>query len=256
MRKIFLNALDILSLRKSDVLIVSFPKTGNTWVRFFLCNYLLQLQERKERVDFGFLNKNMPEIGFNLYKRNDFFGDEVRMVKTHKKFFPFFKERKNVYILRDPFSTIKSLFIYNQNMRKPFIKVESFSEFLKSDFGLDNYLRHYESWKEHIGLLVRFEDLRSEPNTYFKEIIEYIGLPFDEQKMKRAIELADKKNIQSLDDKDKNSGHKEKFKPDYVFAGDNAAKLKIVPTSNDLEFWNKKLSEYHFDLYPELSTHS
>lgn len=252
MKRLFRNAIDLFALKKNDVLLVSYPKTGNTWLRFFLCNYILLLQGKDHYVDFALLNEKMPEVGYNLVGSGEFFGFYPRLVKTHKKFILPFSKKKNIYIIRDPFSTVKSYYAYNKGMQKPFSNVSTFSDFVNSENGIKAYLEHHKSWKEHIGCLVKFENLRDNPYDSFKKIIEYIGLPYRPDIFQLAIERSDKKAIKKLDQNRPNIGHKEKFKPDYVFAGNNAVKIQSKLNQKDIEFWNEQLRTFSFDLYPEL----
>ena len=60
------------------------------------------------------------------------------------------------------------------------------------------------------------------------------------------------KKIKELDKNSPNIGHKEKFKPNYVFAGNNANKMQPKLNQKDIEFWNEQLRTFSFDLYPEL----
>ena len=43
-----------------DVFIVSYPKSGNTWVRFLIANLLKQ---QNEEIDFYTVNRYVPEVG-------------------------------------------------------------------------------------------------------------------------------------------------------------------------------------------------
>lgn len=252
MKRLFRNAVDLFSLKKNDILLVSYPKTGNTWLRFFLCNYILLLQGKNQAVDFAFLNEKMPEVGYNLMGSGNFFGIYPRLVKTHKKFIPPFSKKKSVYIIRDPFSTVKSYFAYNKGMQKPFSDVDTFSDFAVSENGIKAYLEHHKSWKRYIGCLVKFESLRDNPHESFRKIVEYIGLPYKADLVDIAIERSDKKAIKKLDKDSPNIGHKEKFKSNYVFAGNNASKMQSKLSQKDIEFWNEQLRTFSFDLYPEL----
>ncbi len=248
-QKAYKNIIDIISLNNSDVMLASFPKTGSTWLRFFICNYILILKGESKDVDFRFLNDNMPELGFNLHKKQVFFENYSRVVKTHKKFMPIFKNKKVIYVIRNPQDTMKSLFLYNQNMLKPSIQVDSFKDFIRSSMGIESYLKHYKSWEPHIGHLVKFEDLKKDTTEEFKKVLMYLDYPLDADKVNQAMELSDSKNIAKLDNID-NSSHKEKLKQNYVFAGNNAKKANINFDNEDVEYLEMMIEKYTFKYFP------
>ena len=64
-RRLFRLAKGLSGLRRSDIMLVSYPKSGNTWVRFFLCHLIDELEGRSEFTGFERLNRVMPELGVN-----------------------------------------------------------------------------------------------------------------------------------------------------------------------------------------------
>lgn len=242
--KVFKNLRDYSNLKKNDALLVSYPKSGNTWIRFLICNYLENIQGNNSIVDFDFLNKNMPEFGFNLYQ-NQYFGKYKRVVKTHKTYLPIFRKNPTIYITRHPKSVLKSFYHYNNNLKQnPYFNQYTFSQFIESQYGIQGYLEHYKSWKDNYDLLIRYEDIQSKPNDVLCEIINFLEYPLLEESIHFAIE---KSNVKTL--KNRENGHKEALKKGYSFVGNNAAKSDLIYSQSDNLFLKQQLKKYNFTLY-------
>jgi len=48
-----------MGLRKSDIILAAYPKSGSTWLRFLLCDVGSLLEWNGREVDFETLNKTM-----------------------------------------------------------------------------------------------------------------------------------------------------------------------------------------------------
>jgi len=78
-----------------DTFLVSYPKSGNTWVRFLLANLL----HPNETVGFANINRLLPAPGV-LSKRFLRSLPRPRILKSHETFDVRF--RKVIYLVRDP----------------------------------------------------------------------------------------------------------------------------------------------------------
>jgi hypothetical protein len=52
-----------LKLSNDDIILTSFPKSGNTWVRFFIYIILSNKYKKDEVPSFEELDKKMPALG-------------------------------------------------------------------------------------------------------------------------------------------------------------------------------------------------
>ena len=55
--------MDVKHLRKDDVILAAYPKTGSTWVRFMLCNLISLNEWNGKIVDFETLNDTLISFG-------------------------------------------------------------------------------------------------------------------------------------------------------------------------------------------------
>src|SRR5574337_435667 len=147
-----------------DTFLVSYPKSGNTWVRFLLANLLYP----NETVGFANINRLLPAPGVSS-KRFLKSLPRPRILKSHEPFDVRF--RKVIYLVRDPRDVAVSEYFFSLKKR-----------YIGQDVSLDQFAKRfiagetasYGSWWEHaaswIGarngnprfLLVRYEDLLSD----------------------------------------------------------------------------------------------
>ena len=192
--------------------LASYPKSGNTWVRYFLASLIYSNQGKSgldklgyimqypKRDQFEKLVTNFDD--FNQIKKNWINSqnqinsdNKVKIFKTHHSLCSLgednFTDEKNtlgaIYIVRDPRNVISSI-LYHFNLSSTeealnFIMEEK--KFIGNMKNKVNYPLHtligswktnYNSWK-YIGknfLLVKYEDLILSPNTEFGKIANYI----------------------------------------------------------------------------------
>ena len=193
--------------------LASYPKSGNTWVRYFLSSLIYSNQGRSgldklgyimqypKRDQFEKLVTNFED--FNQIKKNWINSqnqinsdNSVKIFKTHHTLCTLgednFTDEKNtlgaIYIVRDPRNVISSI-LYHFNLSSTeealnFIMEEKkFIGNMKNKINyplltlIGSWKTNYNSWK-NIGknfLLVRYEDLILNPNTEFGKIANYIS---------------------------------------------------------------------------------
>jgi hypothetical protein len=161
---------------RNIVWIASYPKSGNTWVRFMACNLLFGLQESAEGLNL--LAPDIHEMGAQRLAAH------AGLVKTH---FPYsaalpLAERTAaaLYVVRHPADVLVSNFHYAQRSagigaatRQEFDRyVDRFIEFRGDprwiELGMGSWEANVRSWlgRRHPFpvLSVRYEALSAEPN--------------------------------------------------------------------------------------------
>jgi estrone sulfotransferase len=165
-----------------DVFIVSYPKSGNTWLRFLLANLLKPLGEE---IDFHTVHKYIPEVGeadntVNLIR--------PRIIKSHACRISEYP--KVVYLIRDGRDVYVSYYFHRLKHLPP---DTTFREFIEHhDHYPCTWGEHIESWlfrgSNSNMLLVRYEDLLSDILKQLKRIVGFIGLELTAKQLKIAIE--------------------------------------------------------------------
>ncbi len=228
------------------VWLASYPKSGNTLVRSMLSGYLFSkdgkfnfdlLKNIRKFPDFGvFKNlgidianenevvKNYINVQNEINKRD---GNSVRFLKTHSALNDIngyrFTDLKNtlgaVYIVRDPRKVVVSYANHSQISLN-----ESLNRLIElrtlggqndnqnqSVTHVGSWSSNYLSWKEFEKvkkyLLIKYEDLISDPEKYFLLILEFIHklsntkFEVDKVKLKNVIETTTFENLQNLEKK-------------------------------------------------------
>lgn len=245
--KIYLNLISFFRLKKDDIFIVSFPKVGSTWVRYFL--FLIFSRHVKIGVkSIDCMNANMPEFGnvsiLNKWK----FVEYNKLVKTHKKFNFNFKYNRVIYLIRDPKDTMVSFYKYLSNSKNYGFKGTFTDVLCHKKFGLENYFKHYSSWKQHIDLLIKYEELKSDPRRHFKKILGLWKVEITDAEIEKYILESNSDNMnkaQSLSQILKNE-----FPDNYKFVRTESRKpWQEFFSDDDMAYYNKLKSKYNFYLY-------
>jgi hypothetical protein len=184
-----------------DTFLVSYPKSGNTWVRFLLANLLYP----NETVGFSNINRLLPAPGVSS-KRFLKALPRPRILKSHEPFDARFK--KVIYLVRDPRDVVVSE--YHFNIKKRYIETSlSLEQFVKPF--LAGETSSYGSWWEHaaswIGarqgnpafLLVRYEDLLAEPVPETAKIAAFLGINADGARLQAAVDRSSADRMRKLE---------------------------------------------------------
>ena len=193
-----------INVLSDDVFLVSYPKSGNTWTRFLIGNLVHQ-----KDITFA----NIEEIVPDIYQHDSGFLSRVkrpRILKSHEYFDPRYK--RVIYIVRDPRDVAVSYYFHQ-------IKFRNIDETVTIDASIDKFITGkfdiFGSWGENVGswlgtrsndgkfLLVRYEDLLSQPVIEMEKIAEFLGLDKTKQELLHAIE---KSSLSSMKVMEKETG--------------------------------------------------
>jgi hypothetical protein len=159
-----------------DVFIASYPRSGNTWLRFLL--YELTLDGN---AGFRSVHRTLPAVGRHHQAPRVLHGTQ-RILKTHEQFHPAYT--KAIWLVRD----IRDVAISEYYFHK--WQDTYHDEF---DVFLDQFLRgevnRYGSWQAHTKswldaqqrapdkiLLVRFEEMRADPVETLRAVTAFLNL--------------------------------------------------------------------------------
>ena len=172
-KRLFVNRKvdkDYFNVREDDVFIVSYPKSGNTWLRFLLCSYMLD-----DQCDFHRGRELIPPIGDTNEAINL---ESPRLMKSHSSFNDSYK--KIIYLVRDGRDVAVSYYWH-------LIKFNLIPETMKFSEFLDKFNKgKFDGiWSEHVmswvnsnvkKQVVRYEDLKSDPKNNLANIIDFLNL--------------------------------------------------------------------------------
>jgi len=252
----FYAGTNILGKRKDDVYLVSFPKSGNTWVRFYLCNLINQMPQfhfTDDPIDFKMLDRTMVELGRNNLIQQWHFKGFPRIIKTHLAYSPLLGNRKTILIIRDPKDVMVSFFKYETTKSDNFYRRfggNRFEDFIRHPkFGIESWCKHYLSWKAHADLIIKYEDIKLDDKAAFIKINNFLGIAVKPQIFETALELSRFDNIKKIEE-NRGAPITEKFGASFKFTrSGKTGQWKDFFSQQDIDFLNAMLTKYSINLY-------
>jgi Sulfotransferase domain len=194
----------LLDVFPDDTFLVSYPKSGSTWVRLMVANLL----HPEKNPDFTNLNQLFPDYqAFSKRALNRM--ARPRTLKSHQYFDPRYK--KVFYVVRDPRDVVLAEyhFAIKQRLVPEGYPLASYvPRFLAGDTG-----HSYGSWFDNVAgwyftrrddpqfLLIRYESLHAQPVSELTRIAEFLGIPTDPAKLDFALKQSDAKRMRALEKK-------------------------------------------------------
>lgn len=191
-------------VRPDDVFLVSYPRSGNTWMRFLLH----RLASPNSTPSFRRLQDFAPDI-YKVERRRIDSLASPRVLKSHEPFDP--RYGRVIYIVRDPRSVALSYYQYQRRTGalSHGASLESFVKgfVLGEPDGFGSWREHVQSWmatREATGtlLLIRYEDLLAAPAQNAARVAEFLDLDVDELDVSRAVEEASLANMKKVESKE------------------------------------------------------
>ena len=199
-------------LSNGDVIILSIPKSGRTWLRAFFCAYFcrrfgLEFTLRTGRYDLpGFPRVVFSHDLFEHRTKGDRW-DRVRgkyLVPRRE-----LKRAKIILLARDPRDCFVSLYL-QLTRRDPNASAEfrqkTASEMLRDEkFGMGAIISTMNHWLHEFSerdnfTLVRYEALRGSPAEHFRDLLLVLGEPSpDANIFQEALEFSGFENMQKLE---------------------------------------------------------
>ncbi|HEY6340653.1 MAG TPA: sulfotransferase domain-containing protein [Bryobacteraceae bacterium] len=191
-----------LTVYPDDTFLVSFPRSGNTWTRFLVCN----LMNPDDPVDFAQLESRIPEI-YYVTDRNLRAFPRPRVIKSHECFDPRYK--KIIYIVRDPRDVLISYYEFQLKRRviSEDCSLEEFlPRFMESEIEPDtgSWRDHVASWMATRGghknfLQLRYEEMLANTQKETTKIASFLGLDSNPERIARAVALSSADRMRKLE---------------------------------------------------------
>ena len=221
--------------KKSIVWLASYPKSGNTWVRIFLANYLANKTDalpinQAHRFTIGDSDVKLfarvaggpldvSDMGHTVQLRDRVLasiagnGSDVNLVKTHNRradgwgvpLIPPQYTRSAIYIMRNPLDMVLSYARHYGETHE-----QATESICRCDNGISPDESHVAqflgSWQDHVDswtgfapyptLVLKYEDMLSDPEDSFGKVIRHFGMEPDPARLKKAIRHASFKELQ------------------------------------------------------------
>ena len=257
---------------KNIVWLASYPKSGNTWTRVFLANYLLNAEQpvpinqvhrvgigdgiakTYQMVDKGRYNpaERMRHLNNREKVLKGIAGNraDINLVKTHNENGKAFGvplilsryTRAAVYIVRDPLDVAIS---YGRHYGlTPSKAVEALSR-ADNSLGADmkNVAQYLGTWSNHVRSwtearqfpvhTMRYEDMKADPGAAFAGLLEFLTVPVDQDRLEQAIRFSSFDELRAQEDK---SGFIERSENmDKFFHSGTSGQWQGVLSDEDVE---------------------
>jgi len=186
----------------SDILLASYPKSGNTWLSFLIANAIIKHRNIDKSVNWFNIGDVIQGIDRNLGLTNFGFQGELdlpRILKTHQRNEGRFE--RGILLVRDPRDVLTSHFYYTKTYG---LHDMPFSDFIRSkEYGITNWVSHTNSWiRNSPGFniyTVRYEDLKLDTLNELRKITNLFGIQVSDQVLLKTIELSSKENMRMLE---------------------------------------------------------
>ena len=219
----------VSGMKSSIVWLASYPKSGNTWVRLFVANYIMN---KPDPLPINQIHKfgtgdsiasmyhaaagrviDTADIPLSVQLRDRVLrgvisnNADINLVKTHNRrvvaygcaLIPEKYTKSAIYVVRNPLDIVLSYarhygidqsqaaeqICHTDNANAPTDR--TVAEFLGS------WSDHVASWTSkgsYPVLVLRYEDMLSQPETEFAKVVEHFGMTVDEARLRRAIDHA------------------------------------------------------------------
>ncbi|MGE0494602.1 MAG: sulfotransferase domain-containing protein [Vulcanimicrobiota bacterium] len=219
------------------VWLASYPKSGNTWLRVLLANYLSQAKVPVSINALGTLpwgssralldatlelktadatEEELPEWRAIAYRHLAAQTTDPLFLKVHDlyqpRLFPPEATFGVIYLVRDPHDVAVS-FAHHSNaslarvtgwMADPGYRLAQGNRGLQVPELVGSWSGHVESWlaAELRVLVIRYEDLLAHPHQTFGSALEFLNQPREEQRVARAIEFSTFDRLQAQEQAD------------------------------------------------------
>lgn len=236
----------------SDIYLVSYPKSGNTWLRYLLSNCIIKYLGSNREVNWFNLQEFIPDIDVNnILPLTSSFSELPRIIKSHAEYNPHYL--RVIYLVRNPVDVVESYYYYNKNFEK-----YSDADFLNSRYGIEPWLTHIESWSKNprqgqIVKFIKYEDLVLETEKTISYILSIIGIPLSEVHIKDIVTKGSKTNMAN-DDKNFNSDMRRFTDSDFIREKDSKDEFQNKFAGRILEILKKsdQLSRIEFIFEKEI----
>jgi hypothetical protein len=196
-------------IREADYVIVSPPKCGRTWLRmmlsrFFQIRYGLPQGELLGYDNYHLMNPEIPRIRFTHDRY-------IKNYTGHKDSKRDFYRKKLILLVRDPRDVVVSNYFQWINTVNPYKKamlnipehpaeVPIFEYIMESRFSIRHTIDFLNSWATELDktrsyLLVRYEDMRTEPARTLGNVLAFMQIHASSDELGQVAEWSSFENM-------------------------------------------------------------
>jgi alcohol sulfotransferase len=180
-----------IRLHLCDAAVVSYPKSGRTWLRSMLTVYFSRIYGTPADILYDFANihafdSRAPKLFFTHEAAYSDVPDSLAIDRKR------FEKKKVIFLARDPRDVIVSLYAHRVHRDKTW--EGPIEDFIASpEGGYETALRYYHLWSEFLAkhedaIVLRYEDFHREPGKSFEELLRFLNQPVDSKAIRATVE--------------------------------------------------------------------
>lgn len=246
----------------ADSVVVSYQKSGHTWLRVMLAK-VISLKYNIKKLDLDIIRMakkpGVPKIaifhslaGIALYpvdwKKLKFTSIYSKSEKV--KIRNSLRRKKVVLLVRDPRDVVVSL--YFELTRRHNLYQGDISKFIRENYTLKKIIRYMNLWQLEMTkrpedfLLLRYEDMKTNCAKELKKVTDFFLIPTTSRIIKEAVQFGTIENMRKIEEHDlfednrlraKNPNDQESYKVRKGKAGG----YKEYLSKQDIDYLNEKI---------------
>lgn len=202
-------------LALADCVIVSFGKSGRTWLRVMLSRFYQVKYGLAERHLIGFdnLHRKNAAIPKIFFTHDNYLKDYTKNADDKSDYYG----KKVILMVRDPADvSVSQFFQWKFRMRKAKKEINAYPNegedvalydfIMRPNAGLPKAIDFLNLWARELSrikdvLIVRYEDMRAQPEATLARIVEFMGTPGTPEQIHEVVEFASVENMRNLEQK-------------------------------------------------------
>ena len=169
--------------------IISFPKSGRTWLRMLLAQAISMKTGKRLTLDVYKMTFGSKIINVATDPRpgnySSFNPDKLKIPKQ-------FKNKKIIFLVRDPRDVVVSYF-FEWTKRRKLIYEKGLSDFIKEDFTLKQIVSYMNLWAEQMNkrenqfLMIKYENIHKNPRRELNRMLNFLKIEISENTKHEAV---------------------------------------------------------------------
>jgi sulfotransferase family protein len=198
-------------LRAADGVLVSWAKSGRTWLRAMLARYYEQEYKLSPvgLLDFDNLHRQNPCVPIVFFTHGNYLRDFTKNYESKADFY----DKKMLLLARDPRDIAVSQY-FQWKYRMPAWKQQlnfashaadaSLFEFVMANHGLRQIIDYLNGWAKEAARirqfrLIRYEEMRRDPTRVLTDVLHFLGTPATPPSVADAVEFTRFENLRRLE---------------------------------------------------------